>query len=159
MSTLFALDLDHHELAQQTQVESGLLQHLINGLRAALAWEVRGDDFSRKLSTLRFISGSFQRHLERLMTLEEVDGYMDLVLETKPFLSKSVGCLKQDHEGFRSSTRDVVCRLAIVHPTDPITFAEICDDLAELLNKLETHGRKEVKLFQEAFEQEEGGEG
>src|SRR4026207_390753 len=95
------LVMDHHELAQQTELESGLLKHLIDGLRAVLAWEVQGDDFSRKLSTMGFVTKSFQRTLERLMTLEEVDGYLDIVLESKPFLSKSVNCLKQDHEEFR----------------------------------------------------------
>jgi hemerythrin-like domain-containing protein len=93
------------------------------------------------------------------MTLEEVDGYMDIVLETKPFLSKSVNCLKQDHEEFRHNTRQIVHRLGTVPPGDYSTFAEICNDLAVLLDRLERHCKKEVKLFQEAFEQEEGGEG
>ena len=66
--------MDSHEVAQQMQVEHGLLQHLIQGLRATAAWPVPGPDASRKLSTLRFVAGSFQRHLERLLALEEFAG-------------------------------------------------------------------------------------
>jgi hypothetical protein len=67
--------MDSHEVAQQMQVEHGLLRHLIQGLRATAAWEVPGPDASRKLSTLRFVAGSFQRHLERPLALEEYDGW------------------------------------------------------------------------------------
>jgi hypothetical protein len=36
---------------------------LMEGLRSTVAWKVQGNDFSRKLSTLRFIVRSFQGHL------------------------------------------------------------------------------------------------
>ena len=65
--------INRHEIAQQTIVENGLMKSLTEGLRNALAWRVHGDDFSRKLSTVQFICRSFQRHLERLMTLEEAE--------------------------------------------------------------------------------------
>ncbi len=150
---------NYHEMAQQTEVETGLLKNLSAGLRAVLAWEVQGDDFSRKLSTLLFISRSFKRHLGRLMNLEEVEGYMDIVLETKPFLSKKVHSLKQDHDRFRYAIRRIVHELKQVPPWDAGAFADIGEDLANLLDQLERHGKKEAKLFQEALEQEEGGEG
>ena len=66
-------------IAKQTEVESGLVKLLIEGLRSTVDWKVHGGDFSRKLSTLRFIVRSFQGHMERLFALEEYDGYMDLV--------------------------------------------------------------------------------
>src|SRR5262249_62335028 len=89
-------------VAQQMQVEHGLLQHLIQGLRATAAWPVPGPDASRKLSTLRFVAGSFQRHLERLLALEEYDGYMGLVRATSPRLGRTADALRVEHEHFRS---------------------------------------------------------
>jgi hypothetical protein len=154
-----ALLVDYQEIAQQTLVENNLLKSLLAGLRSALAWEVYGDDCSRKRSTLLFIAKSFQRHLERLMTLEEVDGYMDIVLQTKPFLGKAVDAMKEDHDRFRKGTGTIVERLNVASPLDLCSLDDIGADLAELLNRLERHGKKEAKLFQEAFEQEEGGEG
>ena len=46
------------------------------------------------MSTLRFITQSLQRHLERVLALEEYDGYMDLVLHESPRLSNTVAALK-----------------------------------------------------------------
>jgi hypothetical protein len=148
-----------HEMAQQTSVETGLLKNLTEGLRNVLAWEVQGDDCSRKLSTLLFICQSFKRHLGRLMNLEETDGYMDIVLESKPFWSKKVHALKQEHDRFRYAIRRIVHELKQVAPWDGYALDEICAELAGLLDRLERHGKKEAKLFQEALEQEEGGEG
>src|SRR5450631_3017505 len=89
------------DLAQQTLVEQNMLLLIIEGLRTTLAWEVQGDDFTRKLSTLRFISVSFQRHLERVLALEEYDGYMDLVLHASPQSGNNVDTLRQEHDHLR----------------------------------------------------------
>ena len=80
----------HQDIAQQTLLEHGMLNHLTDALRSVIDWKFQGDDFSRKLSTLRFIAQSFQRHLERLMALEEYDGYMDMVGGLSPHLGKDV---------------------------------------------------------------------
>lgn len=77
-------------IAKQTEVENGLLKLLIEGLRSTLSWKVHSSDFSRKLSTVRFIVRSFQGHLDRLFALEEYDGYMDLVNKRSPRLSRTV---------------------------------------------------------------------
>ena len=42
---------------------------LMEGLNTALAWKIQENDFARKLSTVRFLTQSFQRHLERLEQL------------------------------------------------------------------------------------------
>lgn len=147
------------DMAQQTLVESTLLGHLMDGLRAAAAWRNATDDCSRKLATLRFIARSFRRHLERLIGLEEVDGYMEIILETKPFLSGQVDALKQDHEAFRRDAARVVHRLGRVAETDPGQLNRICADLTAFLDRLEMHNRREARVFQMTFKQEEGGEG
>src|SRR5271156_5381901 len=98
------------DIAQQIHVETGLMKSLVDGLQAILAWRTHGNDFTRKLSTLAFASKSLRRHLERLMNLEETDGYMDVVLETKPNLSKDVDQLRQEHDRFRQATFRIVRR-------------------------------------------------
>lgn len=156
---MLTISLQHDELAQQARVECNLLQLLIEGLRAALAWRVNGDDCTRKLATMRFIARSFQRHLERVMYLEEVDGYMDIVLEKKPFLIGRVDSLKMEHKAFRRNTASIVHRLGRVNATDRITLDDICEHLGNMLDRLDSHLQSEARLFCEAFEQEEGGEG
>lgn len=148
-----------NDIAQQTLVENGILKKLTEGLRATLAWKVQGSDFSRKLSTLRFMAESFQGHMERLMTLEECDGYMDLVMETTPNLGNAVDALRQEHELFRQRMRRVVHGLEHIATSDHTTFVTICNDLAALLNTVDEHSRKEVDMFQEVFKNVGGGEG
>jgi hypothetical protein len=151
--------MTQHEFAQQTAVENGLMKSLCDGLRAALAWDASEEEFSRKLSTVRFIFQSFQRHLERLMSLEEVDGYMDSVLQTNPHLSKAVASLKEDHGRFRLATGRTAQQLERISASDFDAFAAVCDDMSEILQQLDEHTNDEAKLFLEGFEQEEGGEG
>jgi hypothetical protein len=149
----------HTDLAQQTLAEHKMLTLLIEGLHNTLAWKVQGTDFTRKLSTLRFITHSFQRHLERVLALEEFHGYMDLVLQASPQLGNSVDALRQEHQQFRKETSHIVHRFEHASPTDGDSFSRICGDLVDLLNKLDAHNKKEINLMQEAFDQDEGGEG
>jgi len=148
-----------NDLAQQTLVENGMLTKLMEGLRTTLAWKVQGNEFSRKLSTLRYMAHTFQGHMERLMALEECGGYMDVIVETNPNLGTAVVALRQEHELFRKGTRTIIHRLDHVSPTDRATFIAICDDLTALLKRLDEHSRKEVDIFQEVFENVGGGEG
>ncbi len=151
--------MNRQDIANQTVVENRLLQTLMEGISATLAWNVRGNDLSRKLTTLRFITQSLQRHLDHLLGLEEFDGYMDYVVETRPQLSKTVDSLRQEHDAFRNRVRRLVHRLETVSPTDSLGFARICEDLEEFLEKLKDHGKRESEVMQEAFKQVEGGEG
>jgi hypothetical protein len=147
------------DIAQQTVVEQDMLKHLMEGLRVTMAWPVVDGDYSRSLSTLRFIAQSFQRHLERLMTCEEYDGYMDLVLATSPHLSRTVEGLRQEHEQLRAAICQIVLRLEGLAAGDPAAFARVCDDFRGLLQKVEEHNRREGILWQEAFKRDGGGEG
>jgi len=151
--------MNEQDIAQQTTVENRLLQTIMEGIRETLVWKPTGTDFSRKLTTLRFISQSLQRHLEHLMTLEEYDGYMDFVMTRCPHLSKHVEELRQDHERFRSSMRRLTHRLERASPADSGLFIDLCGDMDELLTKIDAHGKMETKLMQEALERMEGGEG
>ena len=145
------------DVAQQMQVEHGLLQHLIGGLRAAAAWPVPGPDASRKLSTLRFVAGSFQRHLERLLALEEYDGYLGLARACAPRLVRAADALRAEHERFRTEARRLAQRLERLPGTDPAALGPVCADLLALLGQVESHSEREMALVQEAFEQDEGG--
>jgi len=145
------------DIAKQTEVENGLLNLLIEGLRSTIAWRVEGNDFSRKLSTLRFIVRSFQGHLERLFALEEYDGYMDLVNKRAARLSRTADALKLEHDQFRIGIRRIAQGLERISPMDQVNFAARCDELLALLERLCEHGKQEIDLIQEAFEQDRGG--
>jgi hypothetical protein len=84
-------------------MEHQILDHVKQALRVTLDWKVPTVGVARKLSSVQFTLKSFQRHLERLMNLEEQDGYMALVAEIKPNMCYRVDRLAQDHDRFRES--------------------------------------------------------
>jgi hemerythrin-like domain-containing protein len=151
--------MDQLNVVRQTQIEKGMLEILIEGLQNTLAWKISGADLSRKISTMRFVTRSFQSHMRRLMDIEERDGYMDIVLERQPHLSKVVQALRHEHDEFRQDIRLLMQNLETLMPTDQNTLNAICDQASALLKKVDTHNQKEAAIIQEAFERENGGEG
>jgi Hemerythrin HHE cation binding domain len=151
--------MDRQDIARQTQIEQDMLKHIMEGLRISAGWPVLGPDASRKLSSLRFVAQSFQRHLEHLLALEEHDGYMDLVLRCAPHLGRATDVLKDEHEQFRSEARRLVLRLERLPATDLAALDKVCSDLLVVLGKIEEHNAKEIALLQEALDRDEGGEG
>lgn len=159
MDMLGGAPLEYQDIAHQTLVENGLVKHLTDGLRSTIEWRIQGDNPARKLASLRFIAQSFQRHLEHLMSLEENDGYMDLVRETAPQLSKKVACLEREHDELRNDLRRIMHRLDQVSATEAAQLEEVGDDLLFYIHRLEDHNDREVGILQEAFERDGGGEG
>ncbi|HQU47084.1 MAG TPA: hemerythrin domain-containing protein [Pirellulales bacterium] len=147
------------EIAQQAAIEHEMLKHIASALRATMQWKLSGDDVSRKLGSLRFISQSFQRHLEHVMTLEEYDGYMNVVTESYPELTERTEKLRLDHDRFRDAIGRLNYRLERVSPADVAAFEETCTALNELLEEINDHNQRETALIQEAFCDDVGGEG
>jgi len=151
--------MDHLAIPQQVLVEHQTLAYITSALRATIGWKYQGADLSRKLDSLRFVGQSFQRHLKHLMTLEEEDGYMTVVLESRPDLSEEVDRLQKEHAQFRRTLSRIMTRLRRLVPTDHGTYNKVADDLLALLEKLDEHSKKETGLLQEALLRDEGGEG
>ncbi len=145
--------------SQQTTIEHEALKHITSALRTVMDWHPSGDDIARKLSSLRFIAQSFQRHLERLMALKEQDGYMADALAEKPNLDEKAQALLTEHDEFDESLHRLLLKLEHVSATDKKAIDAACRDLEELLIKLDEHHRREAKLMQEAFLRDEGGHG
>ena len=151
--------MDHIAISEQVLVEHKTLAHIVSALRATIDWNYQGADLTRKIGSLRFVSQSLQRHLKHLMDLEEEDGYMAVVLESRPELKDEVEALRQEHVHFRTGINRILNRLKKVAPTDHPTVTKISDELLALLEKLNAHSHKETGLIQHALLEDEGGEG
>ncbi len=149
----------NHQRNQQATIESEALKHIVTALRTVMDWKPAGDDFARKLASLRFIAQSFQRHLERLMALKEQDGYMTDVVEQMPSVAEKVQALLKEHDHFEESMHRLVLRLENMAPTDKARIEETCRELEALLIRLDEHHHREAKLMQEAFQRDVGGQG
>jgi hemerythrin-like domain-containing protein len=146
-------------IAQQTLVEKSLLECLVVGLHNAVTWRIKRDDLFHKLGKLKFIIRSFQSHMERMLALEERDGYMDSALERRPHLSRSAEALRHEHDEFREEIRLLVKLLEGVSPTDQNGVDSICDRTSRLLKKVDRHNKKETDILHEAIARDIGGEG
>ena len=151
--------MEHHALTQQVLAEHQTLAFVTSALRSTMGWKFAGSDLSRKLASSLFVGQSFQRHLKRLLSLEEEEGYMDAVLSSHPELHEEVEKLRHEHDDFRRDLSRLLGRLRRVSPTDHEGFANVSADMEALLDRLETHSTKETDLIQQALLQDEGGEG
>jgi hemerythrin-like domain-containing protein len=153
------LSMNRNQLIQQTTVESQALEHVTRALEVILGWTSEGHDISRKLSSVRFYTELYQRHLERLFALEEVEGYMETISSLKPELANQVDDLKREHEEFRAAVRWSVVRIDLASPTQLVQFDATCDKLRVTINQVLEHIRRENELLVESMQQDTGGEG
>jgi hypothetical protein len=151
--------MDQFAIPQQLLVEHQTLSHVTSALRATIGWKYQGVDFRRKLESLRFVGESFKRHLKHLMELEESDGYMRVVVDSRPELKDVVEALRREHAQFRTALRGIMGRLRRQESTDHEGFNAACADILKLLDKLDEHDKKEIDLLQGALLTDEGGEG
>ncbi len=150
--------MPHKDIAQQTIVEHEVLDHVMASLRSIVDWQVANTGAARKISSLCFVAQALQRHLVRLMDLEEHDGYMSMVTSANPALTETVGALCAEHETFRSEIDQVVSRLERLAPDESTLLDNISEQLLSLLDDVNHHGGEEIRLIQQALLQDEGGE-
>lgn len=138
-------------LAHQTLVEHQILEHVKDALRLTLEMKATAGSLSRKLSSVRFMTQSFGRHLERLLSLEEDGGYMDLVRERRPQLVDEAARLRQEHAELRELLANISRGLEALADDDDERFNGLCHKLHDLLDRLDEHDAKEVSLLEEVL--------
>jgi len=151
--------IDTRSQANAAWMEHQILDHVKQALRVTLGWQVPSVGLPRKLSSLQFTLKSFQRHLERLMDIEEEDGYMLVVAEAKPNQSVRIERLEQDHDRFRYAIRQLLPEVEALSEYQSEEFEQVCGQISELLEKIDHHDTEEIALLQETLLCDEGGEG
>jgi hypothetical protein len=154
-----AVESDATYVTQQCLLEHRTLGHIKAALRLALDWQVGLPGLPRKVATVRFTAQSFRRHLERLMQLEEKDGYMVIVGQMKPNLVEKAQHLRDEHDVFRTSLSRILPQIEKVGDDNADRVAAICDELYSLLAGVDVHDARETALLQEVMLQDDGGEG
>jgi iron-sulfur cluster repair protein YtfE (RIC family) len=133
-------------ISQQMLLEHEVLARVSDALRTAIGWRQHGDR-SRTLSSIRFLMESFQRHLDRMLEMEEHEGYMDVVQEQQlPYLPQ-IAEFRGEHNQFRTRLGELMDRT-----TDSLSEAEaepLFSELTTLLEQIDGHNKKEMNLLQE----------
>jgi hypothetical protein len=144
------------EIARQAEVELAMLLGTDESLRIALQWMTRDRGNNHKLSTLRFHTWSFERHLSRIQLLADHGGYLHLVADAHPDWAGEIEALRNKREKLHSALEGIIVRLERVSRDDAHRFELICSDLGRFLDDFRAHGQKETELLQRSFAQEEG---
>jgi hypothetical protein len=140
-------------------MEHRILGHVTQALRVTLNWKAPTVSMPRKLSSLKFTIKSFQRHLERVISIEEEGGYLSEVAERKPFFQHRIDQLAGQHCRFRNRVRELVSELGTINEWEDNRFYEVCDEISRLLDDIEMHDSAEIELLQDTLLIDEGGEG
>lgn len=151
--------MDHKLIAEQTKMETEALSHVARALEVALEWVVEGDDLSRKLSSVRFAAELYQRIIERLFALEELDGYMKMICRLHPERTEQVEKMKQEHQQFRTVVRKLILRLDRASPTDRAKLDATCNELKIVIQQILEHNQRETEMFVESLLRDTGGQG
>jgi hypothetical protein len=152
--------MEPRDLAGLSLIEQNMLTQLTEALRLRLIRAAQERSVSHEqLATLRFITQSFHRHLQRMMELEERDGYFGWVVDTNPQLSRAVEALQAEHDRLGQRCDLLVQRMENDPNSHGQALDRTCDELLELLRELDAHSEKEATLLQDAMTRDEGGEG
>jgi hypothetical protein len=140
-------------------MEHQIFEHVKQALLVTLNWDAPSVSMPRKLSSLQFTIKSFQRHLERVLSIEEEGGYMADAMDTKPYFQDRVEQLAKDHARFRDRLRKLMPQLADTKEWEEPRFEQVCSNLRELISDLDRHNEREIELLQESTCMDDGGEG
>lgn len=140
-------------------LEHQMLEHIKGALRVTVNWNTPHVGNARKRSSIAFAMKSFERHLERLMAIEEEGGYMYMVADAKPNTHERIKELREEHDYFRREVRELQGRLKVLEDWQADELERVCDDIRGLLDDVDHHDQAEVKLLQETLLYDEGGEG
>src|SRR5262245_66293277 len=88
-------------VASTACMEHQIFEHIKQALLVTLNWKAPSVAMPRKLSSLQFTMKSFQRHFDRVISLEEEGGYMADAMDAKPYVQDRVVQLAKEHARFR----------------------------------------------------------
>jgi chromosome segregation ATPase len=145
--------------AQAAYLEHQILDHLKKALRVTLDWQAPTVSLPRKMSSVQFTMKSFFRHLNRMMDLEERDGYMAAVVERNPNSDARVRRLQRDHASFRKTLDELKPEINAMTALTEEQFDAVCRQVADLLACVDLHDVNEIELLQETMLCDSGGEG
>jgi hypothetical protein len=140
-------------------MEHQVFEHIKQALLVTLNWQAPSVSMPRKLSSLQFTIKSFQRHFDRVVSIETEGGYMVDVVDAKPYLQERIDLLAADHARFRDRLRKLIPELNDIKEWEEPRFERVCDELRSLIADIDRHNQQEVELLQESMLVDDGGEG
>jgi hemerythrin-like domain-containing protein len=143
-------------VSEQMLKEHEVLAQLSDALRTAIRWGQHGD-LQRKMSAVHFLTESFQRHLERMLELEERGGYLQMIKQSHPEFERQADVFRKEHQQFRETTERLLQAMN-GSPEPASAEAElIFAELTSLLEQVDGHNKRELDLLQQIILHQHGG--
>src|SRR3954454_23132622 len=121
----------HESTGSVACMEHQIFEHIKQALLVTLNWQAPAVSMPRKLSSLQFTIKSFQRHFERVISIEADGGYMADVVESKPYMQEHIDLLQKDHERFRDRVGKLIPELNDIKEWDEPRFNDVCRELRQ----------------------------
>ena len=138
--------------------ESDAVHNLKAALKAAISWDAKSVGMQRKVQGVRFVIEALERHLRKLMDLEEREGCLAWIGDAKPNLQSLAAALCAEHDRFRMRLKEIVPRWEAAAAMHEEEFNELCDSVRSFLASVERHEGRERDLMYSALCDDEGGE-
>jgi hemerythrin-like domain-containing protein len=135
-------------ISQQMLLEHEVMARISDALRTAIGWTHHGD-VTRKLEAVQFLTESFQRHLERMLDLEEQQGYLKLAAHSHPQRQAELDDLRAEHDRFRQQTQGALQRLAQLEASGHAELDAVLDEIMALIDRVDAHNKREMCFLQE----------
>ena len=143
----------------QFTIENQVLDHVKLALRNTLTSDTERMGLERKVSTVKFVTESLHRHLERLLDWEDEAGLVDPNELDKPHLIEKAGLLQREHQKIREMLNSLASTVAELTPEEETYFDAYCRDALAFLDQLDRHEKSEMLVLQQIYNDDEGGEG
>jgi hemerythrin-like domain-containing protein len=137
-------------VSEQMVQEHEVLARLSDALRTAIRWG-QHSDLARKLIAVHFLAEAFQRHLKRMLEVEERGGYLEMIEGGHPEFRTRAKVFREEHDQFRSAMRDLLPRMNCdVSPTTA-DAESVFNSLSMLLEMVDDHNKQELDLLRDVI--------
>ena len=106
------------------------------------------------LDAIRHHFGRFRVHLKNQMRAEEIDGFMQPVLEELPTLAREVDNIKREHSDLSHWLDQIHAELVEVTCDEQLLLEDVCHRIQHLLTAVRHHQDREELLATFAFSQD-----
>ena len=143
------------ELAKWMQSERQALQELSKFIRQHIA-EMPEVNLPEWLRGLKVAYERLQKHLERHFVAKQEDGYLRMVVEMRPTLSKQVEQMRREHDEILHLAERILHELSEVMPHSRLLIADVCARIQRFMAVVADHEQREVMITMYVFSQDIG---
>lgn len=108
---------------------------------------------------LRGLRAGFERlimHLRRHYAAKQADGYLSMVTEQRPTLSKQVERLRTEHEEIMHMGTQILEELTRIDAAQYLLVADVCARVQRFMAVVADHDQREIMITMYVFSQDMG---